>query len=62
MSAFEQEWVKDLSRQITRVIQDFTPLLLPKKGASRSGPIRMLDYACGNGLATWVRRVWPPFA
>lgn len=36
-------------------MRDFAPLLLPKKDDSGGSPIRMLDFACGNGLASWVR-------
>lgn len=54
-TTFDQEWVKVLSGQITRTIRDFAPLLVRSKDAPGTAPVRMLDYACGNGVASWVR-------
>ncbi|SPO05101.1 uncharacterized protein DNG_07786 [Cephalotrichum gorgonifer] len=53
-TTFKHEWVKVLSKQLTRTLREFAPLLVPSRDGQRSSPIRMLDYACGNGLASWA--------
>ncbi|PKS10885.1 hypothetical protein jhhlp_002643 [Lomentospora prolificans] len=51
---FDQEWVKVLTKLATRVLQEHTGHLGLSKDTPRSAPVKMLDYACGNGLASWA--------
>lgn len=50
---FKQEWVQALARQITDYIQTHVDWIgvTPATAGAR---VTMLDYACGNGVASMV--------
>lgn len=51
---FELEWVKILGGTISRTLRDYAGPLGLGKDIKRHSPVRVLDYACGDGLAAWA--------
>ncbi|ROT37879.1 hypothetical protein SODALDRAFT_176180 [Sodiomyces alkalinus F11] len=51
---FEQDWVKVLADQQTRFLRSQAESL-GLKPAVAGKEVKLLDYACGSGVASWVR-------
>jgi hypothetical protein len=49
-----QPWQIDLTRKITQFIRENADTVLPPSSGKN---IRLLDYACGTGMITKVRRL-----
>ncbi|OHE98521.1 hypothetical protein CORC01_06142 [Colletotrichum orchidophilum] len=49
----EQDWVKVLSEQLTRFLSAQAPNL-GLRARDPSNPVRLLDYACASGGASWA--------
>jgi hypothetical protein len=52
----KQQWVIDLSNQITEYIKSHIDWIGIAAAASATAPVTLLDYACGTGLASTVRQ------
>lgn len=52
----EQDWIKVFSEQLTRFLRAQAPNLglRPRDTDPSSNPVRLLDYACASGGASWV--------
>ena len=59
-SVYGEEWIQQVGRQITDFLQGNVAWIglqpaTAKEGAGFQGaPVSMLDYACGNGVASKV--------
>jgi hypothetical protein len=49
---FDQDWVKKLAAQLTDALQSQVDDIAIRKPARDDVPVKMLDYACGNGVAS----------
>ena len=50
------KWVQDLSKQVTKELQSKVDWIgIPQQSEGKA--VRMLDYACGSGLVSAVRRI-----
>ena len=62
---FKQEWVQNLMRQIAENLQSHIDWIGIRRTtatggmASQDTPVKMLDYACGSGIASRVRNHVP---
>lgn len=50
---FEEPWVKELCAQISNELKDHIEWIEVRHTDDQSG-LKMLDYACGNGIASRV--------
>ncbi|KXH26648.1 methyltransferase [Colletotrichum simmondsii] len=52
----EQDWIKVFSEQLTRFLRAQAPNLglRPRDTDPSSNPVRLLDYACASGGASWA--------
>ncbi|KAK1520931.1 methyltransferase domain-containing protein [Colletotrichum abscissum] len=52
----EQDWIKVFSEQLTRFLRAQAPNLglRPRDANPSSNPVRLLDYACASGGASWA--------
>ncbi|KAK1709101.1 methyltransferase domain-containing protein [Colletotrichum lupini] len=52
----EQDWIKVFSEQLTRFLRAQAPNLglRPRDTNPSSNPVRLLDYACASGGASWA--------
>lgn len=61
VDAFTQSAVfKRVAEQITQELQQSFPWMGINTDTTEENPIRMLDYACGNGIVSRVRKTSPP--
>ncbi|KAK3935271.1 S-adenosyl-L-methionine-dependent methyltransferase [Diplogelasinospora grovesii] len=51
-AVFEQDWVRHLTGQITDALRSNLDSFTIRKRTDSGEPVRLLDYACGNGLAS----------
>ncbi|MCJ1462508.1 hypothetical protein MMC07_001110 [Pseudocyphellaria aurata] len=64
-TVFDQEWIKNLLRQVFENLQSHIDWIGIKQTTATKGtlsqetPVRMLDYACGSGIASRVRKRFP---
>ncbi|KAJ0273070.1 hypothetical protein CBS470a_012414 [Colletotrichum nupharicola] len=60
-SFYEQNWLKVFAEQLTRFLRTQAPNL-GLRPRDASDPVRLLDYACAHGGASWVcRSLLPPY-
>ncbi|KAK1673086.1 methyltransferase [Colletotrichum godetiae] len=51
----DQDWIKVFSEQLTRFLRTQAPNLgLRPRDTDPSNPVRLLDYACASGGASWA--------
>jgi hypothetical protein len=51
---FNQDWVKKIAAQTTDALQSWVDEIAIRKPAKGAAPVKMLDYACGTGMASRV--------
>lgn len=51
---FSQDWVKVLGEQLTALLLSNVEAIGLRKPSADGPPVKMLDYACGFGLASLV--------
>ncbi|KAI1209459.1 S-adenosyl-L-methionine-dependent methyltransferase [Annulohypoxylon truncatum] len=49
---FEQEWVLRLLEQVRDCLQSNADWLEIRKSSDNEAPVKMIDYACGNGIVS----------
>jgi len=49
---FKQAWVRDLAEQVTDALRSNVGWIDIRKPSENGEPVRLLDYACGNGVAS----------
>jgi hypothetical protein len=53
-AVFNQDWARVLAEQLTALIRSNVDAMGLRKPSEGSPPVRMLDYACGFGMASMV--------